>query len=384
MRACRDAFDLASSLSWASRDPFDLLLMPLGESVRRVSHLGARALVQLGRRSGPRLSRYVHVARHEEAKATADFLAAAAVLAESPSLEAQWAKELVPELVERLERLAIPTQHGHGWGLGFPYASRFVSVPANTPNAYTTVAAIDALADAATLMGDNGPLALARSGASFIANDLGTVAGASCSWYRYWPGDDTCIVNLQALTAAAFRRLAVSAGGDEGLSAGAEDAAAAAAAAQWADGSFPYALDSRGRFVDSFHTGFVLEGLSRFARLGGTIPSGSVDRAVERGMSFFRVRLLDEHGLPLASPGGARVDDGQNLAQLIQTLLECGSATDRPHARAIWRYWSARVGGVTLRGDAASDVSLRWELAPMVLALAKLGAALVDDRPEQA
>jgi hypothetical protein len=337
IRACRSAFDFAHACSFAGHDPFDLLLVPGGDLLRRLSPNAARGVVQLGLRTGQRLRRAAGVPRHEEAKAIADFLAAAAALADDP--EAPWARDAVPALVDRLERLAVTTPNGRGWGLSFPYASRFVSVAARTPNAYTTISVVTALVEA----GGERPLALAHEGARFITRDLGLVDG----WVRYWPGDDTRIVNVQALVAAGFAALP-----DPEAQAVGEAAAAAALSAQRPDGSFPYALGPRGDFVDAFHTGFVLEGLAR---------AGAAPAAVASGFEYFEARLLDEQGFPLRSPGGQRADDGQNVAQAIQTLLACAGDSER--AWRLWEAWASRP---------RHGSSLRWDVAPMALASARL------------
>lgn len=253
-----------------------------------------------------------------------------------------------------LARLAVPTANGCGWGLSFPYASRFVSVAAHTPNAYTTISAVAALTEAAA-EGNGAALELAARGARFVLRDLGEVRGHP-GWLRYWPGDDTRIVNVQALIAAAFAELS-RATADPALERAARASADAALSTQRDDGSFPYAADERGRFVDAFHTGFVLEGLTRF--------EGRTD-AVERGFSYFRGELVDADGFPRVAPGGPRATDGQNVAQLVQTLLTCGGPAERDEAWRLWESWSARAN---------RPESLRWDIAPVVLA----GARLIAD-----
>jgi hypothetical protein len=375
---CRAAFEVAESVGWRSYDPFDALLVPFGESARGRSPLAARVAVQAGRRSGARLRRLARIKPHEEAKALADFLAASVLLARLPGGE--WASSHHDDLTQRLERLAIRLPHGLAWGLSFPYSSRFVSVPARTPNSYTTICCVEALLDVAERCDGPGQLSLARAGARAISSDLGVVRNGRHSWFRYWPGDDSCIVNVQALVAGGFQRLG-SITDDRGLCTQAELAADAVRASQRSDGSFPYSMDGRGQFTDSFHTGFVLEGLTRFHLHApdGTPPG--VQECVDRGMEFLRAHLIGPSHLPRRSPGGPVVRDGQNVGQLIQTLVTCGDARDRRIATELWLRStsdSARRGSAT-HGD-RGVASLRWELGPTVLAGARLACALAADR----
>lgn len=75
------------------------------------------------------------------------------------------------------------------------------------------------------------------------------------------------------------------------------------------------------------------------------------------------------------------VRDGQNVGQLIQTLVSCGGPIDRQIAGDLWLRWSSES---SIRGTATRNgrqvASLRWEVGPTVLAGARLAAALTEDR----
>jgi len=374
---CRAAFELAASAGWKSYDPFDALLLPFGESARGRSPLLGRIAVQAGRRSGRRLRRLAGIRPHEEAKALADFLAAGARLSRLPA--GGWASSYQHDLTRRLQALSIRLPHGLAWGLSFPYSSRFVSVPARTPNVYTTICCVDALLDAAEDRHDGRALDLARAGARSVSSDLGVVRNGTHCWFRYWPGDDSCIVNVQALVAGCLARLG-SLTEDRHLCEQAELAADVVRASQRSDGSFPYSTDGRGQFTDSFHTGFVLEGLTRFRLHGPAASAAGVQECVDRGMEFLRTQLIGPSHLPRRSPGGRVVRDGQNVGQLIQTLVTCGDARDRRIATEVWLRWTSQSpAGGTTQGS-RHMTSLRWEVGPTVLAGARLASALAEDR----
>jgi hypothetical protein len=179
-------------------------------------------------------------------------------------------------------------------------------------------------------------------------------------------------VNVQALVAGCFQRLG-SMIDDRRLCAQAELAVDVVRASQRADGSFPYSTDRRGEFTDSFHTGFVLEGLTRFGLLAPNSSGTGALECVERGMEFLRTRLIGPSHLPRSSPGGRIARDGQNVGQLIQTLAACGDTRDRRAAADLWRRWTSESSTGT------RAASLRWEVGPIVLAGAHLAADLADN-----
>src|SRR5262249_28845195 len=135
---------LGESVEWRSHDPWDLLLSPVARRLPEISPFAARVVLQVGRRSGVGLRRLLRVPPHEESKTLADFLQAAVLLGR---VGETWSTEHLSGMSARLRDRALATNTGYAWGNAFPYASRFVAVPANEPNIYTTTAACQALLD---------------------------------------------------------------------------------------------------------------------------------------------------------------------------------------------------------------------------------------------
>jgi hypothetical protein len=371
----RALFDLGDAMSWRSHDPYDLLSSPFLAGAQRRSILFARAAVQTGRRTGDMPRRLLRVPRHEEAKTLSDFLSAAVILAGS---EQGWASHYVAPLTRRLIARAVPTANGAGWGLEFPYTTRFVNAPARTPNIYQTVNAIQALLDGNDHTPSVEALNAAEAGIRFVRDSLGYERREGRLWFRYWPGLDAPIINVQALAAAAFAR-AAEVLGDGGLGALADEAASTVVSAQHAPG-FWYYEDTSARFIDGFHTGFILQGLVEYARWRGS-RAVAVGGVVRDGMRFFREHLMSGAGLPLDFADGRVTADGQSSAQCIQTLALCGdSADDGAVAARVWRLmnrrWKRTVMpglGATIRRALTPDYpALRWTAGPFALATAHL------------
>jgi polysaccharide biosynthesis protein VpsJ len=358
--ALRRDFSLGASLEWRSHDPYDLLLSPLARRIPQYSPLTARVVLQLGRHSGVGLRRLLRVPTHEEPKALADFLQAAVILGR---VGEPWSDEYVFDLSTRLRQRAVATRNGYGWGNAFPYASRFVAVPAHEPNIYTTTTAGQALLDDYELAGHEESLEAAVLGTRFILQDLGSFAYEGSTWLRYFASTTAPIVNVQASAASLFAR----AGGirqDEELLEAADRAAQTVVAAQRDDGSWTYSVDGRGDFVDGFHTGFTLQGLVEYAAVREA-DAVAVDSAVAAGFAYFTKHLLTANGRPRGFADGAESRDGQTLAQAIQTLVVCDPGSGAARAGRIWL-----LNDEQLRQ--ARFPALRWSVAPFALATAHL------------
>jgi hypothetical protein len=357
--AAHHAFELGEGVDWRSHDPFDLLLSPYARLLTR-SPLAARMWIQVGRRTGRRTRRVLGVPEHREAKALADFVSAAVILSRRDDGSYL---DTAERLAGLLEESSVESYTGRGWGLSFDYVSRFGRIDANTPNAYTTISAAEALLDWGDRTGV-GPVSAAVTGArAFLLGDLRGLAYNDALWFRYTSRGAAPIVNIQASAAAFFARLAWSYGDTE-AEAIAHAAAETTIAAQRPDGSWPYSVDGRAEFVDGFHTGFTLQGLHGYLSHAGARAVSGTDETIAHGFDYFLAHLMTADGLPRGFADGAVTMDAPNAAQCVQTLLSCGGESQIDRALDVWRAAVSRH----LSPRREELLSLRWNLAPAVLA----------------
>jgi polysaccharide biosynthesis protein VpsJ len=358
-----EALRRAREVDWRSHDPFDVLLSPLAAPIRRSLPL-SRVAVQLGKRGGRRLRRVLRVPVHLEAKALAD-LARAARMLERRSSQSRNEDVDVTDIPTLLEQLAVRTERGVGWGLAFPYASRFGFLPSGAPNIYTTINVCHALLDVER--SGQVPQLVVRA-CAFMRGELDGLEYGGRRWFRYSAGGTAPIVNVQASAADLLSRVATQLP-DEAMMLRAAEAVAVVVEAQNDDGSWPYSLDGRGAFVDGFHTGFTLEGLLGYGRRAES--DEAVDSAVAQGWAFFRHALITAEGEPRGFARGPVSNDPQNAAQCVQTLARGGDLDAVELAGSIWRKHLVPV----LRRP-ANEAMLRWETGPTTLASALLAEAL--------
>jgi hypothetical protein len=269
-----------------------------------------------------------------------------------------------------------------------PYVSRFIAATPTTPNLFQTVNAAIAFADLHEITRDDDDLQPALAAVEWMRGGLGTLeAGNESVVWRYYPHEDAVVYNVNALAAALLSRLALATRNDE-LASLSQRTLEFVVSEQNPDGSWFYARGPRGRWIDGFHSGYVLEALYESAR---RIPNPRVDQALDRGMEFFRARLLEPSGLPRYMHDSLYPIDAQNCAQAIQLLAKLAQR-DPDHlalarrayeqtARSllVWCHSGEAVHayvrmqrGRWLRNDLAA---IRWGVAPMLLALAHLRVA---------
>lgn len=220
------------------------------------------------------------------------------------------------------------------WGYPFHWQTVFGLFEAGRPLITTMPYCYEAFEAGYELTGDPEYLEIMESAAAFAHDGIPVAEVApgveACS---YTPFDRRRVVNASAyraflLIAAGhrFQRPAWVGAGERNL--------AFVLDSQREDGSWLYAMDGHDRFVDNFHTCFVLKNLVKAWRISG---DPGVRAAIERGHGYWRHALLDESGQPRPFSKPPRLTlhrrdlydyaEGINLALLLRDLI--------PDARAV-------------------------------------------------
>jgi hypothetical protein len=166
----------------------------------------------------------------------------------------------------------------------------------------------------------------------------GLYVEAKLPFFRYIPGECAFVHNANlwaaAMVAEAARRL-----GDARMKRRAVAAARHSVSMQRKDGSWSYGALSHHGFVDSFHSGYNLEALSRLNTLE---PSAEWAGAIERGLRYFRCTFIEPDGAVRYYHDRRYPLDAHCAAQAILTLLAAGEWNDLNTCRNI-ATWSLRV-----------------------------------------
>ena len=389
-RALQMVLERAQSRGWAGHDPYDGLLSPLGRLAASFG-AGPRIFITQATLRSATFRRLTCPPESVNPKGLSLFLGA--IARGGAVLGQDVVKPAVQELTTLLDSTAIRRDGWVAWGYPFPWQSRFFYAPIGTPNAVVTATAGWNLLNWAEHTGDAGARELAFGAARFLSFGLNhTPIGEAASALSYTPNDRAHIVNVSMLGARLLARAAPLAGTDgERMSGQARRLLRFTLDSQRDDGAWTYAVEKRGGWIDSFHTGFILEGLLDMRAFGYSVP----EAAVSRGFTFYR-GFFDEGG-------GGRIwarrnapYDAHSAAQGIITyarLAEAGVTDDRASAEArdralriarwsLARLWLPRKGYFAYRitrGKTDEQEYTRWVQAWMALGMS---AAIAMERTE--
>jgi hypothetical protein len=195
-----------------------------------------------------------------------------------------------------LLRTSIPGYSGHCWGYPFDWQNNHGLWKRNTPFITATPYCFEAFLALHDVTGERRHLEIAESIARFVQNDLhDTRTSDDACAGSYSPNDRSEVLNASAYRAMvlfeAGRRF-----GEERYTRTAQENLNFILQNQREDGAWLYALDHpNDRFIDHFHTCFVLKNLVKMNR---HLHSGAVTTAIAKGYDYYRRELFDDAGLP--------------------------------------------------------------------------------------
>jgi hypothetical protein len=248
------------------------------------------------------------------AKGLALFLASYVSSEKGKPAESNW--ESINELKQRLFDKTITGYDGPCWGTNVAYQTRAFFVPENTPSLVHTAFAVEAILDLYDLKPDPTLLETADGACRFILSDLNIRETNSGISFSYTPTDHSRVINVSALAARMLVRTGKMTENHAYVDTG-RRAAKFVITQQNRDGSWYYGQDPVHRWIDGYHTGFVLEALEDYFKYTGDNDAINV---ILHGLNFYRTNLFGSDGTPKFSPKATYPIDGHCLAQGILTF----------------------------------------------------------------
>lgn len=277
--------DWCRSRNFEGIDPYDALNSPFASALSLGTRFGRIALTQALRRSPINIRPLLRVRASANPKALALFLEGAVKLNDL---------QLASSLLNRLASMRSQAS-GSAWGYDFPWQNRFQLLPRWTPTIVNTAFIGHAFLDYYAKSNDTRALELAESIPDFLLNDLNRLKENGDSFcFSYTPLDENYVHNANMLGASLLARLAIENDRPDLL-----DPALCALnysmRRQRVDGSWFYAERKEQNWIDSFHTGFDLESLRRFLKLGLV---REYQEAYEKGVDFYAQNFFLSDGTP--------------------------------------------------------------------------------------
>lgn len=251
---------------FAGWDPYDALNSPFMPVLSLGTKYGRIAWTQFLRRSPVNLRPLLRIPKGHNPKGLGLFLRSYSML---------YAMERKPEyldtcrkLVGLLKKYRSEGYSGNCWGYNFPWQSLVTNAPRFTPTIVNSSFIGHALLDCYELTGNQDALDMATSIPDFILNDLGRMEEGETFCFSYMPIEYDYVHNANVLGASLLMRAAKT----FGLGAEVEETARRSLAYtmnhQHDDGSWYFTEANNRHWIDSYHTGFVLEALRHVIRLG--------------------------------------------------------------------------------------------------------------------
>ncbi|MDN3641812.1 hypothetical protein QWY87_03815 [Lutimonas halocynthiae] len=217
------------------------------------------------------------------------------------------------------------------WGLNFPYTSRFISADSNTPNIYNTTTTGISICEYISQSNDK----LAGSVVQEIIESLFTVFKfkdeGHKGWFSYYPGQKAPTYNVNALTAyflckahytLKFKLVDIKI---------IKQLIQLLIEEQNEDGSWYYSRLSKGKWIDSFHSGFIIESLAYVYSHG--YKSDELYTCLKKAWKFYIINMFTKDGFPKYFIESDKYPvEAQNCAQAIQTIATVG----------LWLKWNEK------------------------------------------
>ncbi|RCK48335.1 hypothetical protein TH25_14865 [Thalassospira profundimaris] len=261
-----------------------------------------------------------------------------------------------------------------GWGYPFAWQARAFYAGRGQSNAIVTCFVVDGLVQGGKLPPDHPAL---QAAATFLRRELWREQGGATDggYFAYIAHSDAEIHNVSLWGAWILQMLCPG----NALS---PVALQRVLDRQQEDGSWAYGTRSHHRFVDGFHTGYILDLLHRFKGTG-TSPV-DVTLALDRGWRFYRRSCFDDDGIPRSFAGKTGYLDSHAVAQAMATLRRFGDRAGAAHvARFAMRDLFDAKRGVFYAGIGRIGqdrrVFMRWTQAWMVWAFSMM---LADAPPD--
>lgn len=357
-------------------DPYDALMSPLfGLPLLRSSRYARIVAQQVLKRLPVNLRPVLGIEKHASAVSVARMLEGYAYLFGTDTAERDYYRARIDLCLRRLVDLRSTGFSGDCWGYEFAWEPRYAQspIPGGFPNVVATGIVSNALFETYRLVGVESALASCVSASEFVMRDLEkTVAPDGSFCWGYFPGDRQLVLNATMKAARLCAQVYAPTRREE-LREAARATVAFVANHQRDDGAWPYSVGDARKWVDNFHTGYLLDCLHAYEQ---HTEDRNWSAATAKGWEYYRANFVADDRVPKYLDHRVWPADATACAQTITTLTTFGDVST---AASVARWTLAhmhRADGTFVyqrRPHYANPIAyMRWSIAPMYAALARL------------
>jgi hypothetical protein len=297
--------------SYKGWDPYDGLNSKLFNSTPfRHSAIARLVIIQLFKRNPVNLRRLALISKEYNSKGIGlilsgycNLLKYAKYTKDETFGSEETLKYQIVELANLLISLKCEGYSGSCWGYNFDWqARRLFLFPKNTPTVVATSFCVSALIEAYEATSNEKYLTIALESANFIKNDLKRHIINEGILVSYSPlnGNNT-VINAALLGAKTLSLCYKYSKNTEDIKL-AKSIIDTCLKLQKEDGSWVYGLLPTQNWIDSYHTGYNLDGLSTYYRIVKDLSDYndlSVLEAIRRGYKYYVENFFEQDGTPI-------------------------------------------------------------------------------------
>ena len=207
-----------------------------------------------------------------------------------------------------------PQFKGNAWGNHFDYQHRAGNIPPGVPTIVWTGLIGHAFLDAYESLGTKEYLTISEGIAYFIMHELGLSEFDNGVYLHYYPGATHFVHNSSMIGASFLLRLQQHSPNNDMVRLG-KAAVAWTVREQLPNGAWYYGMGPNFKWIDSFHTAYVLEALAGACRNGCDYAAN-----LKKGYEFYVNTFFETDGTPRYYHDRRGPIDIQCASQAIQTL----------------------------------------------------------------
>lgn len=236
-----------------------------------------------------------------------------------PEREDEYRRKILT-LSETLREMNPEGFSGSCWGYDFDWEARHAKIPAYQPTVVATGIITNALFQAWKTTGLDSLKSMVLDAVPFVLKDLNRNEAEDGICFSYSPFDRQQVFNA-SMKGVRLLAQAYSLNGDDELKKVASNAVRFVVSHQHEDGSWHYSLAKKGNWVDSYHTGYVLDCLDEYMM---QCDDDRYREEYDTGYKFYRDTFIGPNGMPFFYSHEKYPADCTSASQTIQTLIRNG------------------------------------------------------------
>lgn len=272
-------------------------------------------------------------------------------------------------LIEELKKLIPQGFSGACWGYDFDWEARYAKIPAYQPTVVATGIITNGLFEYYKISANEEAFRLCESASDFVLKDLNRTYEGETFSFSYSPFDRLVVFNA-SMKGVRLLSQVYSITKRKDLFEAAAKSAAFVVNHQNDDGSWFYGDNSTAKWIDNYHTGYVLDCLDEFNKLD---DSKKFDSNLKKGVSFYVQNFFEDERIPKFYHNKKYPVDCTSASQSLLTLTRFNHmATAKKVAEFIIEHMQNKKGYFYFRdyGNKFDRSSfMRWSNAWMLAGL---------------